>query len=53
MSKNKASKGEGSIFKDKNGRWRASITIGRDALTGGQKKQWFYGKSEKELEKRN
>lgn len=49
MSKRKASNGEGSIFKDKKGRWRASITIGKDALTGMQKKQWFYGKTEKEV----
>lgn len=48
-TKKKASNGEGSIFKDKNGKWRASITIGKDPLTGKQKKQWFYGKSEKEV----
>lgn len=49
MSRKKASNGEGSIFKDKSGKWRASITVGRDPLTGKQKKRWFYGKSEKEV----
>lgn len=49
MTRRKASNGEGSIFKDKNGKWRASITIGKDPITGRQKKQWFYGKSEKEV----
>lgn len=48
-AKKKASSGEGSIFKAKDGKWRASITIGKDPLTGKQKKQWFYGKSEKEV----
>lgn len=45
----KASNGEGSIFKDKNGKWRSCITIGKDPITGKQKKQWFYGSSEKEV----
>lgn len=49
MSRRKGPNGEGSIFKDKKGKWRASITIGKDPSTGNQKKQWFYGKSEKEV----
>lgn len=48
-AKKKASNGEGSIFKTKDGKWRSSVTIGKDPLTGKQKKQWFYGNSEKEV----
>jgi integrase len=47
--KKKASNGEGSIFKTKDGKWRASITIGKDPITGKQKKQTFYGNSEREV----
>lgn len=48
-SKKKASNGEGSIFKGSDGKWRSAITIGKDPLTGRQKKRWFYGKSEREV----
>lgn len=40
--------GEGSIFKQKDGRWRAAITIGCDE-EGNQKKKYLYGKTRQEV----
>ncbi|MCZ6873511.1 MAG: site-specific integrase [bacterium] len=39
---------EGTIVKRSDGRWVASITIGRDPTTGKPKRAWFYGKTRKE-----
>src|SRR6266568_4062520 len=39
---------EGTIVKRKDGRWMASITIGRDPTTGKLKRAWFYGKTRQE-----
>jgi integrase len=36
---------EGSIVRRKDGRWMASITIGRDSQTGKLKRACFYGKT--------
>lgn len=39
---------EGTIVRRKDGRWMASITIGRDPATGKPKRAWFYGKTRQE-----
>jgi integrase len=39
---------EGSITKRKDGRWMASITIGRDPATGKLKRSYFYAKTRQE-----
>ena len=39
---------EGTIVKRADGRWTASITIGRDPQTGKLKRAWFYGKTRQE-----
>ena len=39
---------EGTIARRKDGRWTASITIGRDPETGKPKRAWFYGKTRQE-----
>jgi integrase len=39
---------EGSIGKRKDGLWQASMTIGRDPLTGKLKRVFFYAKTRKE-----
>ena len=39
---------EGTIVKRSDGRWVASITIGRDPTTGKPKRAWFYGKTREE-----
>lgn len=44
----KRGNGEGSIFQDKNGRWRGVITMEINA-NGTQKKKIFYGKTRKEV----
>jgi integrase len=36
---------EGSITKRADGRWMASVTIGRDPATGKLKRGYFYGKT--------
>jgi integrase len=36
---------EGTIVRRKDGRWMASITIGRDPATGRLKRAYFYGKT--------
>ncbi|WPX08229.1 tyrosine-type recombinase/integrase [Anaerocellum danielii] len=41
-------KGEGSIFKRKDGRWCGFITLGYDEK-GNQKKKFFYGKTRQEV----
>lgn len=41
-------KGEGSIFKRKDGRWCGFITIGYDEK-GNQKKKFFYGRTRQEV----
>lgn len=41
-------KGEGSIFKRKDGRWCGFITVGYDEK-GNQKKKFFYGKTRQEV----
>lgn len=43
--------GEGSIFQDKENRWRGVITVGINA-NGSQKKKTFYGKTRKEVSDR-
>jgi integrase len=48
MSK-KRGNGEGSISKRKDGRWQASISIGRDPETGKLKRSYIYGKTRKEV----
>ena len=47
MSK-KRGNNEGSIIKRKDGRWMASVTVGRNA-DGSQKRQCFYGKTRSEV----
>jgi integrase len=39
---------EGTIVKRTDGRWVASISIGRDPQTGKLKRAWFYGKTRQE-----
>jgi integrase len=39
---------EGTIVRRKDGRWMASITIGRDPTTGKLKRAYFYGKTRQE-----
>lgn len=39
---------EGSIVQRKDGRWMASMTIGRDPETGKLKRAYFYGKTRQE-----
>jgi hypothetical protein len=39
---------EGSITKRADGRWLASVTIGRDPATGKLKRAYFYGKTRQE-----
>jgi integrase len=39
---------EGTIVHRKDGRWMASITIGRDPATGKLKRVSFYGKTRQE-----
>jgi integrase len=36
---------EGSIVRRKDGRWIASMTMGRDPVTGKLKRVYFYGKT--------
>ena len=40
---------EGSIVRRKDGRWMASITMGRNPETGQLKRAYFYGKTRKLL----
>jgi integrase len=40
---------EGTIVKRTDGRWVASITIGRDQATGKLKRAWFYGKTRQDV----
>ena len=44
----KKSNGEGTVFKEKSGRWRSVITVGRNA-NGSLKRKYFYGKTKKEV----
>ena len=44
----KKSNGEGTVFKEKSGRWRSVITVGRNA-NGSLKRKYFYGKIKKEV----
>src|SRR5262245_47597403 len=39
---------EGTIVRRTDGRWMASLTIGRQPETGKLKRVWFYGKTRKE-----
>src|SRR5688500_15445936 len=39
---------EGTIVRRKDGRWMASITIGRNPETGKPKRAYFYGKTRQE-----
>ena len=48
MSKRKRGHGEGSIYRRKDGRWAASITLGYDAQ-GRQRKRTVYGKTRAEV----
>lgn len=45
----KRSNGEGSIYKRKDGKWCATITLCNDLLTGKPKRQSFYGNSRQEV----
>jgi hypothetical protein len=45
MAQKKRGNHEGSIMRRKDGRWMASITIGRDPKTGKLKRTYFYGKT--------
>ncbi len=45
MSKGRAASGEGSVFKAKDGRWNAFVTIGRDE-NGKLKRKRFTGKTQ-------
>jgi integrase len=40
---------EGTIVKRQDGRWVASITLGRDPVTGKPKRAWFYGKTRQDV----
>lgn len=42
------SKGEGSIFQRKDGRWVAFVTIGYGP-DGKQRKRWVYGRTRREV----
>ncbi len=44
-------KGEGTIFKRKDGRWQGAITIGRDE-TGKQRRKTVYGRTQTEVRKK-
>ncbi|MBU3205189.1 tyrosine-type recombinase/integrase [Clostridium algidicarnis] len=48
MARTKAN-GEGSIYQRKDGYWVASLTIGRNPLTGKLKRKTFSGKTKKEV----
>ena len=48
MSKGRAASGEGSVFKAKDGRWNAFVTIGRDE-NGKLKRKRFTGKTQAEV----
>jgi integrase len=51
MSKN--ANGEGSIYKRADGKgWIGQITLGRDPETGKLKRKTFYGKTQKEVQKK-
>ncbi|HHY33350.1 MAG TPA: site-specific integrase [Firmicutes bacterium] len=41
--------GEGSIYQRKDGRWCATVTVGRDA-TGKPKRRYIYGRTRKEVQ---
>ena len=43
----KKANGEGSIYKDKRGRWRALVTI--PSVDGKQKRKYLYGRTRKEV----
>jgi len=45
----KRSNGEGSIYKRKDGKWCATITLCNDLLTGKPKRQSFYGSTRQEV----
>lgn len=45
----KRGKGEGIIYKRKDGRWEAKIVIGYDPETGKPKRMSIYGESRKEV----
>lgn len=46
----KRANGEGSIYRQKNGLWAASITIGRDSQTGKLIRKYVYGKTKTEAQ---
>ena len=41
--------GEGTIYKRKDGKWTAQITVGVDEITGKVIRKTFYGKQRKEV----
>lgn len=45
----KRSNGEGSIYKRKDGKWCATITLCNDLLTGKSKRRSFYGNTRQEV----
>ena len=45
----KRGNGEGTIVKRTDGRWMASLTLGRDAISGKLKRVTFYGKTRAEV----
>jgi integrase len=45
MMAKKRGNNEGTVVRWKDGRWMASITIGRDPATGRLKRVYFYGKT--------
>ena len=48
MAKRKRGNNEGTIIRRRDGRWMASITIGRELTTGKLKRAYFYGKTRQE-----
>ena len=48
----KRANNEGSIYRDKKGRWVAALTLGYCPNTGKRKRKVFYGKTRKEVQEK-
>lgn len=48
----KRSNNEGSIYRDKKGRWVAALTVGYCPKTGNRKRKVFYGKTRREAQEK-